>query len=107
MCIELLPLSSLVVHHLTHRPIFVPEQEEGGGDEGEISYMFNGKSDGGGEEDGGGAQTGAEVVEGVILQFKEMEWVSIEDPLHVKDMDSLRSLKDVSMQISEMRRGNA
>merc|ERR1712167_540262 len=23
-----------------------------------------------------------------------MEWVSIEDPLHVKDMDSLRNLKD-------------
>lgn len=36
------------------------------------------------------------MVESVVLQLKEMEWVSVEDPLHVRDMDSLRQLKDVS-----------
>ena len=59
--------------------------------------MFNGKVQS--EEEGGGGgvlQTGAEVVESAVLQLKEVEWVSIEDPLHVRDMDSLRQLKDVS-----------
>jgi hypothetical protein len=41
-------------------------------------------------------QTGGEVVESVITQFKESECISIEDPLHVQDVDSLRVLKDVS-----------
>ena len=67
-------------------------QEEGS----DINYAFNGKAEDDEEEEGAALQSGAEVVESAILQLKEMELVSIEDPLHVKDMDSLRNLKDVS-----------
>lgn len=55
---------------------------------GEISYCFDGNLD-----DATG-HAGSEVVESIISQFKENESISIEDPLHVQDMDSLRHLKD-------------
>lgn len=72
--------------------VTISSEEEGSAG---ICYNFNGTTPEGDEEaEEVVTQTGGEVVESVIAQFKEAECISIEDPLHVRDMDSLRVLKD-------------
>lgn len=70
--------------------VSIKDSEDGA----DISYAFNGNPEDFEEESTPSLQSGAEVVENIIVLLKEMEFVSIEDPLHVKDMDSLRNLKD-------------
>lgn len=70
---------------------------------GAISYAFNGQKHEGGEGAPAAVlQTGGEVVESVVAQFKENECVSVEDPLHVRDTASLRLLKNVSRSLGDL-----
>lgn len=66
--------------------------------EKDIMYTFNGPQDPG--------VNGHDVVEAIVQQWKENEIVSIEDPLHCRDIPSLRLLKSRVTETIEKARAD-